>query len=169
MIFLAGRALLAMKSVYEWFSFANEGLSLAGVAKRTLAATAVVGGFGGAAVGAVGAVQTHQHNKVITQAVARQAPDATPEIIAALKQIKGKNLYSAEFLGQTENRATLDAIVAVCREGNALPADQCDIAGPVLNRVQEYERYLEARRRMEERDRQFMDGLGASLNKLLPN
>lgn len=65
--------------------------------------------------------------------------------------------YSKGFPYKKENHTLLNAIVAICNDGNALPALQCDDAGMVASRLEMEVRERAARERMRERDRKFRE------------
>lgn len=143
------RALSALNAAREWFSFANEAVSFLGLAKRAVAGAAGAAVIAGTGVSVASVVQDPQ-KKVISRAISTHVPNITPEIRELVMKASSENVYSKMFLYREENHDLLEAILAVCLDGNALPAEQCDIAEQVEQRVVADERerkMLEARRR----------------------
>lgn len=128
------RALSALNAAREWFSFANEAVSFLGLAKRAVAGAAGAAVIAGTGVSVASVVQDPQ-KKAVTRAISTHVPNITPEIRELVMKANGENVYSRMFLLQEKNRALLEAIVAVCLDGNALPAEQCDIAGSANHAV----------------------------------
>lgn len=153
-------AMVRLKGVYEWFNFANDTVSVLGVVKRAAAATTAVAVLAGAGVGVVKtveAVSQSPQERAVKQAIATHTPDITPDIRELVMKVNGENTYSKGFLYKKENHTLLNAIVAICNDGNALPALQCDDAGMVASRLEMEVRERAARERMRERDRKFRE------------
>lgn len=61
------------------------------------------------------------------------------------------------FLYDPKNHSLLEAILAICADGNALPALQCDDAGQVKARLVYQERERMEMKRAEEYNRKFRE------------
>lgn len=128
------RGLSALNTFREWFSFAGEAVSFLGLAKRAVAGAAGAAVIAGAGVGVANVVQDPQ-KKAVSRAISTHAPNITPEIRELVMKANSENVYSKMFLYREENHDLLEAIIAVCLDGNALPAEQCDIASTVKARL----------------------------------
>lgn len=154
------RGLSALNTAREWFSFAGEAVSFLGLAKRAaagVAGAAVIAGAGVGAVKTVEVVSQSPQERAISKAITVHAPDITPEIRAQVMKVNGENTYSKMFLYEPKNHQLLEAILAICADGNALPALQCDDAGQVKARLVHDERMREAKKRAEEYNRKFKE------------
>lgn len=137
------------KAFYEWFGFAGEALSALGVIKRAAAATAIIGGAVGVVAGGA-AMVTPSQAKIVERAIATHAPEITPAIREQVMQVKEGNLYSKLFLTEADREPLLRAILAICKDGRALPHEQCDIAADAEQHVAAKAReqaMIEARRK----------------------
>lgn len=154
------RVLAAAKEAKDWFSFANEAFSALGLVKRTAAATAGAAVLAGAGAGlgkAVEVATTTPQERAIGKAIAVHAPDITTEIREQVIKVTATNTYSKMFLEEEKNRPILDAILAICLDGAALPAVQCDDANYVKKRLEYQERVRAERARIAERNRKFRE------------
>ena len=154
------RGLSALNTAREWFSFANEAYSFLGLVKRTVAATATVAVLAGSGVGAVKgveAVSQSPQERAVKAAIATHAPDISKELRELVMKVKTENTYSKGFLYKKENHALLNAIVAICDDGNALPALQCDDAGIVASRLKMEVRERAERAKADEYNRKFRE------------
>lgn len=154
------RVLAAAKEAKDWFSFANETFSAIGLTKRAaagVAGAAVIAGAGVGAVKTVEVVTTSPQERAIGKAIATHAPDITPEIREQVIRVTATNTYSKMFLAEEKNRPILDAILAICLDGAALPAVQCDDASYVKKRLEYQEQVRAERARQAEYSRKFRE------------
>lgn len=163
------RAISAIKAVSEWYTFAGEAFSFLGLAKRAAAATAGAAVIAGAGVGAVKTVEViaqSPQERSIGKAIATHAPDIAPEIREQVIKVTATNTYSKMFLAEEKNRPILDAILAICLDGAALPAVQCDDASFVKKRLEYQEQARAEWAKAQEYNRKFRDSI--STDGLIP-
>lgn len=156
------RALSALNTAREWFSFTGEAVSALGLTKRVVAGAAGAAVIAGAGVGVVKTVETVSQSpqeRARSKAIAVHVPDITPEIRAQVMGVNSENTFSKTFLYEDRNRALLGAIIALCKDGNALPALQCDDATYVLNRLERKEIERAEAVKAKEFNRRFMEGM----------
>lgn len=156
------RGMAALNTAREWFTFAGEVVSFLGLMKRGAAATAgaaVIAGAGFGAVKTVEVVTQSPQERAVKQAITAHVPDITPELREQVMKVNGENTYSKDFLYEEKNRGLLEVIIAICKDGNALPSLQCDDAGIVKAYIERQERERIARERIKEQNRKFLENL----------
>lgn len=156
------RAVSVIKSAVGWFGFTEDAVSLYGLAKRAVAATATVAVMGGAGVGVAKGVEyvsQSPQERSIKEAIATKAPEITPDIREQMMKVNTENTYSKGFLYRDENHGLLEAILVLCSEGNALPALQCDDAGKAKAMLVMREKDRAARAKADEYNRNFRKNL----------
>lgn len=152
------------KAVYEWLNFTNDAVSMIGVVKRAAAATATVAVVAGASVGVTKGAQAvlqSPQERAIKSAIATHAPEISPEIRAQVMKVNSENTYSKVFLYDPNNHPLLEAILALCVDGNALPSTQCDDAGKVKARLV----YEEREREESARAKAYMEKMAKDLEE----
>lgn len=154
--------LIKAKAVYEWFNFAGEAISALGVIKRAAAATAGAAVIAGAGVGVVKTVEVvtqSPQERAVKAAIATHVPDITPELREQVMKVNSQNTYSKTFLYKEQNRPLLLAIVAICEDGNALPALQCDDASEVKAFIERQELMAKEDEIIREKNRKFIESI----------
>lgn len=149
-----------VKETVDWLTFAHDVVTFPKILQRCIAAaagTAVIAGAGVGVAKAVEVVTTTPQERAIGKAIAVHAPDITTEIREQVIKVTATNTYSKMFLEEEKNRPILDAILAICLDGAALPAVQCDDANYVKKRLEYQERVRAERARIAERNRKFRE------------
>lgn len=75
--------------------------------------------------------------------------DVEPSVREFLLRVNHENTYSYHFLMEPENHKLAEAIMVLCKQGNALPPEQCDTASEVLFKIELKNQQEEARKRVE--------------------
>lgn len=139
------RILAAANNFREWFTFANEGLSLLNVAKRAAVVGAAVG-VGAVGYGAVKPAPDLQQLKDAREAV-QIAPAGGKIDLEECESMK----CSAVYLVQDERRVELaKKIFSACETTTRVSQEQCAAAAKVVAAVKHFEREEQMQRRAAE-------------------
>lgn len=139
------RILAAANNFREWFTFANEGLSLLSVAKRAAVVTVAVG------VGAVGYGAAKPSPDLQQLKAAREAVQVAPPAGKIDLEECATGKCSAVYLVQDERRVKLALkIVKACETTTDVSQEQCAAAMRVAAAFRHFEREEEMQRRAAE-------------------
>lgn len=130
------RAFAVLNGAREWFSFANEAVSILGVAKRAAVVSAGIAAGAAVITPIIHMTKQPAHPPATTQA---QAVDES-EVQSRIEKIDASNIYSKLYLEQPEHRTLLEAIISKCKTSNEIAANQCDIAVAAKKSVAAMER-----------------------------